>query len=100
MRPRISIRGCVRPSVRPSVGPSVGPSIRRSVRPSVGPSVRWSVRNPFFSMLEDVCFSIAFARIIHREHDTEQVGGDGVGCGDGVGGVVGCTGQKFVRIHG
>ena len=36
-------------------------------------------------MLEDVCFSIAFARIIHREHDTEQVGGDGVGGGgDGV----------------
>ena len=35
MRPRISIRGCVRPSVRPSVG--------RSVRPSVGPSVHPSV---------------------------------------------------------
>ena len=64
---------------------SVRPSVRRSVHPSVGPSVRWSVRNPFFSMLEDVCFSIAFARIIHREHDTEQVGGDGVGGGgDGV----------------
>ena len=28
MRPRISIRGCVRPSVRPSVGRSVRPSVR------------------------------------------------------------------------
>ena len=34
MRPRISIRGCVRPTVRRSVRPSV----RRSVRRSVGPS--------------------------------------------------------------
>ena len=34
MRPRISIRGFVRPSVGPSVGPSV--------RPSVGPSVRYA----------------------------------------------------------
>ena len=43
MRPRISIRGYVRPSVRPSVrrsvGRSVGPLVRRSVRRSVGPSV-------------------------------------------------------------
>ena len=29
-------------------------------------------------MLEDACFSIAFARIMHRAHDTDQVGGDGV----------------------
>ena len=27
MRPRISIRGCVRPLVSPSVGPLVGPSV-------------------------------------------------------------------------
>ena len=40
MRPRISIRGSVRPSVRPSVRRSVRPSVRRSV----GPSVRRSVR--------------------------------------------------------
>ena len=33
MRPRISIRGFVRPSVRRSVRPSVGPSVRPSVRP-------------------------------------------------------------------
>ena len=39
MRPRISIRG----SVRPSVGPSVHPSVRRSVGPSVRPSVGWLV---------------------------------------------------------
>ena len=37
---------------------------------------------------------------MHQERDTEQVDGDGVGCGDGVGGVVGCTVQTFVRIHG
>ena len=32
MRPRISIRGCVRPSVRASVGRSVHPSVHPSVR--------------------------------------------------------------------
>ena len=32
MRPRISIRGCVRPSVRRSVGRSVGPSVGPLVR--------------------------------------------------------------------
>ena len=35
MRPRISIRGCVRPSVRPSVRWSVGPLVRWSVGPLV-----------------------------------------------------------------
>ena len=38
MRPRISIRGPVRPSVRPSVLPSVCPPVRPSVCPSVRPS--------------------------------------------------------------
>ena len=45
-------------------------------------------------------FVFSHARIMHQERDTEQVGGNGVGCGDGVGGVVGCTGQTFFRIHG
>ena len=39
MRPRISIRGFVRPSVGPSVRPSVRPSVGLSVRPSVRRSV-------------------------------------------------------------
>ena len=42
MRPRISIRGCVRPSVGPSVGLSVGPS----VGPSIGSSVGQALTNP------------------------------------------------------
>ena len=37
MRPRISIRGCVRPLVRPSIRPSVG----------------WSVRNAFVKIAEN-----------------------------------------------
>ena len=45
MRPRISIRGCVRPSVRRSVRPLVGPSVRRSVPPSV--------RNAFVKIAEN-----------------------------------------------
>ena len=36
MRPRISIKGFVRPSVRGSVGPWVRRSVGPSVRPSVG----------------------------------------------------------------
>ena len=40
MRPRISIRGCLRPSVGPSVRLSVRPFIRPPARPSVRPSVR------------------------------------------------------------
>ena len=44
-------------------------------------------------------FVFSCARIMHQERDTEQVGGNGVGCGDGVGVVVGCTGQTFFRIH-
>ena len=38
MRPRIFIRGCVRPSISPSVGQSIGPL----VGPSIGPSIRQS----------------------------------------------------------
>ena len=54
-------------------------SLRESVRPFVG-------LEPVFL---DFCFQ-SRARIImimHQERDTEQVGDDGVGCGDGVGGV-------------
>ena len=36
MRPRISIRGCVRPSIRPFVRPSIRLSVRPSFRPPVG----------------------------------------------------------------
>ena len=64
-------------------------SLRESVLPSVG----------LESVFLDVCFQ-SRACIMHQERDKEQVDGDGVGCGDGVGGVVGCTGQRFVRIHG
>ena len=49
MRPRISIRGCV----RPSVGPSVGTSVRRSVGRSIGPSVGPLVRNAFVKIAEN-----------------------------------------------
>ena len=58
--------------------------------------------HPFVGLepiLLDICFQ-SCARIMHQECNTEQVGGNGVGCGNGVGGVVGCTGQTFVRIHG
>ena len=45
MRPRISIRGRVRPSVRPSVGPSVRPSLHPSVPPSLHPSDHCNIYN-------------------------------------------------------
>ena len=51
-------------------------SLRESVRPFVG-------LEPVFL---DFCFQ-SRARVMHQERDTEQVGDDGVGCGDGVGGV-------------
>ena len=37
---------------------------------------------------------------MHQERDTEQVDGDGVGCGDGVGGVVGWRGVRARRLSG
>ena len=49
MRPRISMRGFV----RPSVGPSIGWSVRWSVGLSVGPSVLWSIPNAFFKNREN-----------------------------------------------
>ena len=37
---------------------------------------------------------------MHQERDTEQVDGDGVGCGDGVGGVEGWWGVRARRLSG